>query len=95
MRNYSVVVKEAKETSPALQAVKLLATYFQHRGSRDVAVEGMKELMSESAAASDKNAVAIAATMFLHEADFESVLRLCHGSKELEQCGCGGRRAGA
>ncbi|XP_015120580.1 coatomer subunit epsilon [Diachasma alloeum] len=82
-RKFRVVLDEINNSSPAdLQPLKLLAEYFASPGKRDAI---LNELDKNSGNFGDNhNGMIVAATIYYHEKNLESALRVLRGAENLE-----------
>lgn len=82
---YNIVLEEIKESSnPALQPVRILATYLSKEESRDMCLSKIKEWMGDGVIAGNPHLQIIAATIFSHEQNFEEAMRSVYQNNTLE-----------
>jgi len=83
---YRMVLDEVQhDAPPALQAVKLLASYLDGgRDAKELALAQLKEWLAAPTAASEVQLLHVAAIVYTHEQDYKEALKYVHGSTELE-----------
>lgn len=90
----SVVLSEVKDDAPLpLQAIKLLATYLAEAeapatktssSGKQRALLALEDLLSDAGAASHPVVQLVAATVYLHEAQYAAALKVLRGGASLE-----------
>ncbi|XP_011501777.1 PREDICTED: coatomer subunit epsilon isoform X2 [Ceratosolen solmsi marchali] len=83
-RKFRIVLDEIKDTSPSeLLPLKLLAEYFAHPEHRDKILSAIDKATIEENCRSH-NYMIVAATIYYHENNLESALRVLHKAENLE-----------
>lgn len=84
-RKYGVVQSEIKASAPPpLQALKLLAQYFQSTSGRSSVVNELEAQLSKSVDLTNIALLVVAATIYSHEDNYEAALRVLNQSDALE-----------
>lgn len=84
-RKYGVVQSEIKASAPPpLQALKLLARYFQSTSGRSAVVNELESQLSGSVDLTNTALLVVAATIYSHEDNHEAALRVLNQSDALE-----------
>ncbi|XP_063598109.1 coatomer subunit epsilon-like [Penaeus indicus] len=84
-RKYGVVQSEIKASAPPpLQALKLLAQYFQFPSNRVTIVNDLESQLSGNVDLSNTALLIVAATIYCHEDNYEGALRALSQSDALE-----------
>ncbi|XP_064117044.1 coatomer subunit epsilon-like [Macrobrachium nipponense] len=84
-RKYGVVQSEIKASAPPpLQALKLLAQYFQSTSGRSNVVNELEAQLSKSVDLTNIALLVVAATIYSHEDNYEAALRVLNQSDALE-----------
>jgi len=82
---YQIVLDEIKDSAPpALQAVKLLATFISKEEQRDIALVTLKEWLSDGVAANNPVLQIIAASIYFSDGNYEGAMRCVYQSNTLE-----------
>ncbi|EFJ24128.1 hypothetical protein SELMODRAFT_442567 [Selaginella moellendorffii] len=81
---YQIVIDEIKSSTSALEAVRLLATYFL--GEKESAKSSLKDLLADPLVASNNDVLLIAGIIHAHEQDYNEALKYTHAGETLELC---------
>lgn len=85
MGNTSVPLSEIQDTAPpALQAVKVFATYVSQPETHEIAVMTLKEWLLDDVTANNPTIRLISALVFLNQGDFEEAYRVSKDGNNLE-----------
>jgi tetratricopeptide (TPR) repeat protein len=83
--DYNIVLNEIKNSAPdSLQAIRLLATYLQNEGNKDIALVTIKQWISDGVVGNNQTLQLVAGTIFLNERNFEDAFRVLYQSPHLE-----------
>ncbi len=83
--DYNIVLEEIKNHAPvSLLAVKCLASYMASERNKDNALASLKQWLSDYQSAHNDVVQVVAATIFLHEENFDEVFRALHHTNSLE-----------
>jgi len=85
---YAVITDEIKPSAPrSLQHLRTLASYLQSAPESEVRSDAVKKIEDalNSGAGEDNLCVVVAATIFMHEKNYESALRALHGPAAAQQ----------
>jgi len=84
-KKYGVVLDEIGVSSPAeLKAVRMYAEYLSNESRREAIVSELDAQMSGSVDMSNHTYLLMAASVYYHEQNYDSVLRTLHQSDDLE-----------
>ncbi|VVC28974.1 Tetratricopeptide-like helical domain,Coatomer, epsilon subunit [Cinara cedri] len=84
-KKYGIVLAELKTNShPDLQPFKLLAEYLQSPDNRDSVMHALERELSESSSELNHSLLIVAATIYNHEHNYESALRVLKNDDSLE-----------
>ncbi|XP_014282848.1 coatomer subunit epsilon [Halyomorpha halys] len=84
-RKYRVVLDEINGASPAeLRPLKTLADYFSNKNKRDAIVSAIDDQLNDSNNLSNHTFVIVAATIYCHEKNNESALRVLYNDDHIE-----------
>jgi len=83
--NYRIVLDEVGDSAPpALQAVKLLATYLSSEDNKEIALVTVKQWLADGVAANNAILQVIAGIIYYHEQNYEEAMKVLHQSDSLE-----------
>lgn len=83
-RKFRVVLDEINNSSPTdLQPLKMLAEYFANSGRREAILSELDQL-AKNANNDNHNFMIVAATIYYHEKNLESALRILRNADNLE-----------
>lgn len=84
-RKYRVVMDEIHGASvPALQVLKTFAEFLANENKRDAIVQNMDQVMGSGVDIANSTLLVVAASIYYHEQNYESALRILHQSDSLE-----------
>jgi hypothetical protein len=78
-------IKDTAATPVALRAVRLLAAYLHPELSKPKALAALEALVADTTAAANPTVQFVAATVYMHEGNYNVALRLLKESTTLEQ----------
>jgi coatomer subunit epsilon len=78
-------IKDSAATPVALRAVRVLASYLHPELQKAKALAALDALVADSSAATNSTVQFVAATIYMHEGNFNAALRLLKESTTLEQ----------
>ncbi|OAE32922.1 hypothetical protein AXG93_399s1310 [Marchantia polymorpha subsp. ruderalis] len=85
--SYQLVIDEISSSAPtALQAVKLLAMYFQGGSNKEMALTSIQEWLADPAIASNPTLILVAGTIYAHERMYNDALKITHVGGTLDLC---------
>lgn len=84
-RKCAVVLEEVLISSPTeVQAVRLLAEYFNNAGKRDAIIKQVEAKLSSGVEANNDTFILVSAAMYLHQQNYDSCLRCLNLTDSLE-----------
>ena len=86
LRQYRAVLDEVQsDAPPALQAVRLLATYLDGSAdTKEAVLLQLKEYLDSAQAAGCWQMLVVAGMIYIHERDYKEALRLLHQNTQLD-----------
>ncbi len=78
-------IKDTASTPVAMRAVRILASYLNPELQKSKALAALDTLIADSYAASNTTVQFVAATIFMHEGNYNNALRLVKEATTLEQ----------
>jgi len=86
--NYKIVLDEIQNSAPpALQAIRLLATYLSSDNNKDVALVTIKQWLADGLATNNQIFQLVAGIIYFHEQNFEEAMKCLHQTNSVEGLG--------